>query len=125
MSAESLNNPHLLNSVAAAGAAGGPSGRHRLIGGTLIIASVVPEDGGRYVCSVNNSMGLVESRTELVFRDKLHVRIIEFPSVASAAAQGQQQQIHSHAGPMADQHVQVVDAETSVTITCLYSGSPR
>lgn len=118
MSAESLNNPHLLNS--AVGAAGGPSGRHRLIGGTLIIASVVPEDGGRYVCSVNNSMGLVESRTELVFRDKLHVRIIEFAS----AAQGQQQ-IHSHTGPTADQHVQVVDAETSVTITCLYSGSPR
>ncbi|EFX83213.1 hypothetical protein DAPPUDRAFT_48415, partial [Daphnia pulex] len=81
-------------------AAGGPSGRHRLIGGTLIIASVVPEDHGRYVCSVNNSMGLVESRTELVFRDKLHVRIIEF---ASVAAQGQQQ-IHSHAGPTADQH---------------------
>jgi hypothetical protein len=118
MSTESLNNPHLLNS--AVGAAGGPSGRHRLIGGTLIIASVVPEDVGRYVCSANNSMGLVESRTELVFRDKLHVRIIEFAS----AAQGQQQ-IHSHTGPTADQHVQVVDAETSVTITCLYSGSPR
>jgi hypothetical protein len=38
----------------------------------------------------------------------LHVRIIEFAS----AAQGQQQ-IHSHSGPTADQHVQVVDAETS------------
>ena len=90
-------------------------GRHRLIGGTLIISSITPEDQGRYVCSVNNSMGLVESRTELIFRDKLQVRIIE---------------LHNHInqqltdGPAA-QHLQIVDAETSVVITCLYSGSPR
>lgn len=91
--------------------------RHRLIGGTLIVSSVGPEDRGRYVCAVNNSMGLVESRTELVFRDKVHVRITQ----PVAAAQGQ---LNSHGRPF-DQHVQVVDAETSVTITCLYSGSPR
>ncbi|KAK4004117.1 hypothetical protein OUZ56_005861 [Daphnia magna] len=56
-------------------------GRHRLIGGTLLIASVVTEDQGSYIiCFVNNSMGLVESRTELVFRDKLQVRIVETSS---------------------------------------------
>ena len=40
-------------------------GRHRLIGGTWYISSNVPEDQGRYVCSINNSLELVESRTEL------------------------------------------------------------
>ncbi|XP_059350890.1 cell adhesion molecule Dscam2-like isoform X2 [Daphnia carinata] len=85
-------------------------GRHRLVGGTLLIASVVAEDQGRYICSVNNSMGLVESRTELVFRDKLQVRIVESSNVVASSAA---------------QHIQVADAETSVTITCQFSGSPR
>ncbi|XP_045031535.1 Down syndrome cell adhesion molecule-like protein Dscam2 isoform X5 [Daphnia magna] len=89
-------------------------GRHRLVGGTLLIASVVAEDQGRYICSVNNSMGLVESRTELVFRDKLQVRIVESSNVVVVAA-----------AASAAQHIQVVDAETSVTITCHFSGSPR
>ncbi|KAI9556414.1 hypothetical protein GHT06_016202 [Daphnia sinensis] len=85
-------------------------GRHRLVGGTLLISSVVAEDQGRYICSVNNSMGLVESRTELVFRDKLQVRIVESSNVVAASAA---------------QHIQIADAETSVTITCQFSGSPR
>ncbi|XP_045025084.1 Down syndrome cell adhesion molecule-like protein Dscam2 [Daphnia magna] len=86
-------------------------GRHRLVGGTLLIASVVAEDQGRYIFSVNNSMGLVESRTELVFRDKLQVRIVE-----------RRRRRRRRIGCPA---IQVVDAETSVTITCHFSGSPR
>lgn len=76
-------------------------GRHRLVGGTLVISSVLPEDQGRYVCSVNNSVGSSESRTELLFREKLQARIVETPSLLT------------------------VDAETDVTITCSFSGSPR
>jgi hypothetical protein len=100
------------------------AGRHRLIGGTLIIASVGSEDQGRYVCSVNNSMGLVESRTELIFRDKLQVRIIELHNNNNNAAGTLVLTPGQINGPAA-QHVQIVDAETSLIITCLYSGSPR
>ena len=75
--------------------------RFRLIGGSLVISSVLPEDQGRYICSVNNSAGSSESRTELVFREKLQARIVESPWQL------------------------VVDAETDVTITCSFSGSPR
>lgn len=84
-------------------------GRYRLIGGTLVISSVVPEDQGRYVCSVNNSAGVVESRTELLFREKLQVRILEASPSSQVTANAQL----------------VVDAEMPVTITCSFSGSPR
>lgn len=92
------------------GGGGGGAGRHRLIDGTLIINSIVPEDQGRYVCSVNNSIGIAEARTELVFREKLQVRILEA----------------SHGAPVSTGAVQLIaDAETAVTITCSFSGSPR
>ena len=74
--------------------------RHRLVGVTLIIGSVAAEDEGRYVCAVNNSAGLVQSRTQLVYREKIHVRIAQQP-------------------------VLVVDAETPVTLTCVFGGNPR
>lgn len=77
------------------------SGRHRLIGGTLVISSVLPEDQGRYICSLNSSAGSSESRTELLFREKLQARILESSSVLT------------------------VDADVEVTITCSFSGSPR
>lgn len=92
---------------------GGVGGRYRLIGGTLVIGSIVPEDQGRYVCSVNNSAGVVESRTELLFREKLQVRILEASPVSIS-------QTSTSAAALV-----VVDAETPVTITCSFSGSPR
>lgn len=84
----------------------GPN-RYRLIGGTLVIHAVVAEDQGRYVCTVNNSAGSIEARSELMFREKLHVRIVEPSPGASASS------------------VLLADAETPVTITCAFSGSPR
>jgi len=77
-------------------------GRHKLIGGTLVISSIVPEDQGRYICTVNNTFGSSESRTELLFREKLSARILESPS-----------------------GMLTVDADTEVSLTCSYSGSPR
>ena len=74
-------------------------GRHRLVGGTLVVKTVQPDDRGRYLCRVNNSLGLSESHTELSFREKLQARI--------------------------EPHVLFVDADQSVVLTCTWSGSPR
>lgn len=84
--------------------------RHHLVGGTLLVTSIGPEDQGCYICSVNNSMGLVESYTELIFHDKLQIRIVKTSNCVTASAA---------------QHIQVVDAEISITITCHFSGSLR
>ena len=74
-------------------------GRYRLVGGTLIVKSVQPEDQGRYACVVNNSVGVAESRTTFLVREKLQVRIE--PSII------------------------VVDAGKEVMLTCTWNGSPR
>ena len=49
--------------------AAGQRQRHRLVGWTLIIGSVAAEDESRYVCPANNSAGLVQSRTQIVYRE--------------------------------------------------------
>ena len=101
-------------------------GRHRLIGGTLLIASVIPEDQGRYVCSVNNSAGVVESRTELVFREKLQVRIMESNGGGGVSASSSSSSAAAAASSSTTSAVLlVVDAEKAVTMTCSYTGSPR
>jgi hypothetical protein len=83
-----------------------PRGRHRLIGGTLVIKSAHPEDQGRYLCSVNNSLALAEVRTEFTVRDKLQRRLELVVQVVC-------------------QLVLVVDANKEVLVTCSWTGHPR
>jgi hypothetical protein len=87
-----------------------------LIGGTLVISSVVVEDEGKYFCTTLNgsSSGASGATTELVVRQKLHVRI----TAVWETAAGSQQQQHQ-------QQQLIVDAGSKVLFTCSWSGNPR
>jgi hypothetical protein len=74
-------------------------GRHRLISGTLVITSAHPEEQGRYLCSVNNSVASAEARTEFTVREKLQLRL--------------------------EPAVLVVEATKEVLVTCSCTGHPR
>jgi len=100
------------------GSSGSIGSRNRLIGGTLVISSVVVEDEGRYFCTTFNGSisgsGASGAIVELVVRQKLHVRI----TAVSVTGGGGQHQHHQ-------QQQLIVDAGSKVLITCSWSGNPR
>lgn len=98
-------------------------GRHRLVGGTLLIASVVAEDQGRYIFFRQQFHGISRiTGTSLARQVFSYVPnsffVTNYKSESSNV-------VVVAAAASAAQHNQVVDAETSVTITCHFSGSPR
>ena len=83
----------------------GLGGRIRMVGGTLILSSVIVEDEGKYFCTFNGStMATPGAVTELIVRQKLHVRV----SAVNAHLQ-----------------MLIVDAGSKALIICSWSGNPK
>ncbi|KAF8796637.1 Down syndrome cell adhesion molecule-like [Argiope bruennichi] len=46
------------------------------LNGTLLIRKATIQDGGKYICIVNNTNGQERAETELLIRDRLHVKAV-------------------------------------------------
>ncbi|GFW05541.1 down syndrome cell adhesion molecule-like protein 1 [Trichonephila clavipes] len=46
------------------------------LNGTLLIRKAIIQDGGKYICIVNNTNGQERAETELLIRDRLQVRAV-------------------------------------------------